>query len=160
MTRREDIKERGKYLSLVKTILKKGKEKEALSVLKLALNEMPDDPFLLSYYGCLIAIVEKKASQGAKLCRDAIEMVKRSRPLGEFIYPVFYLNLGRCYLSGGNKKKALEAFQEGLKMDAGYPDIILELKRLGTRRKPPISFLPRSNPLNKYIGILLSRLKG
>jgi len=156
----EGPKDRDGYLSIVEGLLKKGKEEKALLILKYAYKELPNDPFILSYYGCLLAIVEKRASQGARLCRDAIEMVKRSKPLGEFIYPVLFLNLGRCYLSGGYKKRAIEAFKEGLKMDAGYPDIIIEMKRLGIRKRPPLPFLSRGNPLNKYIGLLLSRLKG
>jgi len=155
----EEIKGRNKYLSLAKALLKKDKEEEAILIFKHAIKEMPDDPFILSYYGCLTAIVEKKASAGVKFCREAIEKLKRSQPLGEFIYPVFYLNLGRCYMAGGNKKKALEVFNQGLRMDAGYPDLILEIKKLGLRKKPPISFLPRGNLLNKYIGLLLSKIK-
>lgn len=156
----DESKGRDEYLSRVKGLLKRGREEEALAVLKHALKEMPRDPFLLSYYGCLVAIAEKKAPAGVKLCREAIEMVKMIQPLGGFIYPVFFLNLGRSYLAGGQKKKALEAFKHGLKMDAEDPDILLELKRLGMRKKPSLSFLPRGNPLNKYIGLLLSKLKG
>jgi tetratricopeptide (TPR) repeat protein len=155
----EEPKGREEYLLRTEYLLKQKRGNEALLILKHALKQMPDDPFILSYYGCLVAIVDKKASQGAKICREVIEMVKRFQPLGEFIYPVFYLNLGRCYLAGGQKKRALEIFKEGLKMDAEDPDIHFELKRLGIRRRPPISFLPRANPLNKYIGLLLSKLK-
>lgn len=155
----EELEGREKYLSRVEGLLKGGKEKDALLILKHALKEMPDDPFLLSYHGCLIAIVERKAALGAKACKNAIEIVKKSGLLGEFIHPLFYLNLGRCYHIGGRKKKAIETLKEGLRMDAQDPDILHELQRMGVRKKPPLSFLPRSNPMNKYIGFLISRLK-
>lgn len=35
-----------------------------------------------------------------------------------------------------------------------------EMKKIGARRKPPIPYLKRTNPINKYIGILLHKLKG
>lgn len=155
----ERKKERDEYLLKAEYLLKKGKEEDALTILKYALKEMPDDPFILSYYGCLIAIVERKAAAGAKICKDAIELLKRSRKLGEFVPPIFYLNLGRCYYTGGKRKEAIEAFEEGLRMDAQDPHILKELKRIGMRRKPPLPLFPRSNPLNKYIGLLISKLR-
>ncbi len=154
----EEQKGRDAYLSKVNSLLKKGKENDALLILKYALKMIPDDPFLLSYYGCLTAIVERKAAHGAKICKNAIEIVKKSRLLGEFIHPVFYLNLGRCYYAGGQRKRAIDAFEQGLRMDPQDPNILQELRRIGLRKKPPISFLPRNNPLNKYIGLLISRL--
>lgn len=154
----EELRGRDDYLSRVKRLLKRGKEEDALLILKHALKEMPDDPFILSYYGCLLAIVERKAASGAKVCMDALEIVKKSRPLGEFIHPLFYLNLGRCYYAGGQRKKAIEAFGEGLRMDSQNPDILQEFKRIGMRKKPPLPFLQRNNLLNKYIGLLLTRL--
>jgi tetratricopeptide (TPR) repeat protein len=155
----EDQKDRNEYLAKVEGLLKKGKERDALLILRHALKETPDDPFLLSYYGCLTAIVERKAAHGAKICKDAIDIVKSSGRLGEFIHPVFYLNLGRCYHMGGQRKRAIDAFEQGLRMDSQDPNILQEFKRIGMRNSPLISFLPRSNPLNRYIGLILSRLR-
>ena len=82
-------------------------------------------------------------------------------PFGsEFFYPIFYLNLGRAYLKGNRKKDAVQAFQEGLKSDPGNRDLLWEIKKIGERRKPPLSFLSRSNPINKYIGMLLYKPQG
>jgi tetratricopeptide (TPR) repeat protein len=147
------------YLDDVKLLLQEGNQKAALKTLRDALAEHPFNPFLLSYYGCLEAIVDKNYDHGIDVCRDAIDILNEEIPFGQAaFYPVFYLNFGRACLAAGNKKDAATAFKKGLEADPEDPDLIWELKRLGARRKPAIPFLKRSNPLNKYVGILLHKL--
>jgi tetratricopeptide (TPR) repeat protein len=142
----------------VQQLLKRGKGKSAMEALRSALERFPSDPFLLSYYGCLLAVVEKRPTEGIKVCRDALARLENSMPFGiEFFYPVFYLNLGRACLKAGDKKEALEAFTEGLKADPENQDLIWEMKKLGSRKRPTVPFLNRSNPINKYIGLMLSK---
>ncbi len=148
------------YLKEVKDLLTIKNKKSALRALKEALEQHPDDPFLLSYFGCLEAVVNKKHKYGIDTCRNAIETMKKKVPFGEeFFYPVFYLNLGRAYLSAGRKKEAIEAFNKGIEIDTGNKDLLWEMRKLGARRKPAIPFLKRSNPINKYMGMLLRTVK-
>jgi tetratricopeptide (TPR) repeat protein len=148
------------YLDDVKQLLQDGNQKAALKTLRDALTEHPFNPFLLSYYGCLEAIVDKNSEHGMEVCRDAIDILNEEIPFGqEAFYPVFYLNLGRACIAAGNKKEAATAFRKGLQADHEDPDLIWEVKRLGARRKPAIPFLKRSNPLNKYVGIVLHKLQ-
>ena len=150
-------KQKSEYFGEVKDLLKKGKGDSALALLEEALGKFPGDPFLLSYYGCLTAIVRNRPAEGISLCIEAIKRLDETIPFGsEFFHPVFYLNLGRAYLKAGKKKEALNALRQGLRNDADNKEIRLELARLGTRRKPPVPFLKRSNPINKYIGMMLS----
>ena len=58
----------------------------------------------------------------------------------------------------GERKKALAALIQGLKIDKKNEEILQELNRMRTRRAPPIPFLHRDNPLNFYLGKLLSKL--
>jgi tetratricopeptide (TPR) repeat protein len=147
---------KSEYFDEAQQQLRRGNGKSALNILGCALEKFPGDPFLLSYYGCLTAVVENNPTKGINICEDAIRTLDTTMPFGsEFFYPVFYLNLGRAYLKGNRKKDALRAFQEGLKNDPGNHDILSEMKKIGTRKKPPLPFLSRSNPLNKYIGMLL-----
>lgn len=147
---------RPEYFEEVQQLLRRGDGKSALNTLRYALVKFPNDPFLLSYYGCLIAVVENNSREGVKICEDALKMLNTSMPFGsEFFYPVFYLNLGRAYLKDKKKKDAAQAFHEGLKNDPDNKDILWELKKIGTRKPPPLTFLARSNPINKYIGKLL-----
>ncbi|BEH09102.1 MULTISPECIES: tetratricopeptide repeat protein [Geobacter] len=71
--------------------------------------------------------------------------------------PALYHNLGCIYLLAGKRTEAIETFRQGLRVGGGE-DIASELERLGTRRAPPIKRLPRNHPVNKYLGIVLSRL--
>ncbi len=152
-------KSKSEYFEEVKRLLRKGGGKAALRTLWEALEKFPSDPFLLSYYGCLVAVVENDPKEGIRICREAIAGIRDSLPFGsEFFFPVFYLNLGRAYLKGGRKEEAVDAFQEGLKNDPENHDLLWELRKLGRRKRPPISFLQRSNPVNKYIGLLVSKV--
>jgi tetratricopeptide (TPR) repeat protein len=152
-------KSKSEYFEDVKLMLRKGNSKEAIRVLRGALDIFPGDPFLLSYYGCLVAVAENNPKEGVKICREAVAGFKKSKSVGsEFFYPVFYLNLGRAYLKDSNKTEAVKAFQEGLIHDPENHDLLWELKKLGTRKQPPLPFLQRSNPINKYIGMLISKV--
>jgi tetratricopeptide (TPR) repeat protein len=148
------------YLRAVKAHLRSGKLKDAFGLLLQAAVQFPDEPLILSYYGCLQALVDKKYRTGVETCRRAIALFKEKESFGmEVLYPVFYLNLGRAYLAAGKKKDAIEAFHKGLKYDNGNNDLRKELRGLGIRKKPLVPFLDRSNPINKYIGMILQKTK-
>lgn len=147
------------YIEGVKILLMRKNQKNALELMRDASEHYPEDPFILSYYGCLEAIANKKYKFGIDTCDRAIKTLKDKVPFGEeFFYPVLYLNLGRAYLAAGKKKNALDAFNKGFEMDRENRDLLTELRRLGIRKKPAVSFLGRSNPINKYIGMLLHKL--
>jgi tetratricopeptide (TPR) repeat protein len=148
----------GEYLRQVKAHLRNGSQKEAFSLLQQASVEYPDDPFILSYYGCLQALVDKKYRAGVDKCKQAISLLKRESSFGEdMLYPAFLLNLGRAYVAAGRKKDALDTFEKGLKYDSNNRDIQMELRALGSRKKALLPFLDRSNPINKYIGLILRK---
>jgi tetratricopeptide (TPR) repeat protein len=148
------------YLDEIKTLLQRKSHTKALKLLDAALEQYPNEPFILSYYGCLEAILNKSYIYGIETCLKALKIVKDRIPFGhEFFYPVLYLNLGRTYLAAGNRKKAIEAYQKGLVFDNENKDLLQEIKKLGIRRNPAVRFLPRSHPINKYIGMILHRLK-
>ncbi|MCE5195447.1 MAG: hypothetical protein LLF28_08395 [Nitrospiraceae bacterium] len=146
------------YVTSVKTLLAKKNHKSALELLNEGLLVYPDDPFLLSYYGCFVAVVNKNFKLGIEICKRAIQELDIRMPFGqEFFYPFFYLNLGRVYIAAGRKQNAADIFRKGLKIDASNYDIIAELKKLGIRGKLPVPFLKRSNPLNKYLGMFIHK---
>ncbi len=147
------------YLDEIKALLQKKNNKEALELLTLALDQYPHEPFLLSYYGCLEAIINKNHAYGIEICSKAIKMLEEKMPFGqEIFYPTFYLNLGRAYFAAKKKKEAVKAYQKGLTFDKENKDIIWEMKKLGMRKMPVIPYLKRSNPINKYIGMMLHAL--
>jgi hypothetical protein len=150
------------YLEDVEDLLSINNFEGALKILDIALAEHPFNALLLSYYGYLDAIVNRNYNRGVDLCKTAIEILKEELreevSLGQgALYSVFYLNLGRAYLAAGFKEYAVEAFKKGLEAnhEDPDPDLLREVRRLGIRREPLISFFRRSNPINKYIGRLL-----
>jgi len=146
------------YLRQVKIHLSKGRQKDAFALLQQAHVRFPDDPFVLSYFGCLQALVDKRYRTGIENCKKALALIKKSSSYGEeMLFPVFYLNLGRAYVAAGKKKDALETFNKGLKYDNSNTDIQKELRTLGKRKAAPVQFLDRSNPINKYIGLILRK---
>jgi len=155
----ERTKEEETTLHYLKKLLKKKKYESALKLVTAALEQYPDEPILLSYCGYLEALVQKNYTNGINTCLKAREIVLDKAVSGrEFFNPVLYLNLGRVYLAAGNKEEAFESFRTGLIFGNENEELLSELGDLGIRRKPIVSFLPRSNPINKYIGKLVHNL--
>jgi tetratricopeptide (TPR) repeat protein len=147
------------YLDEVKILLQKKNNRRALDLLNAALLEYPDEPFLLSYYGCLEAVINKNLAYGIDTCKKALDMLNDRSPVSkEIFFPTFYLNLGRAYIAAGKKQDAIEAFQKGLSYDEENKDLLWEARKLGMRKNPVIPYLKRTNPINKYIGMILHKL--
>jgi tetratricopeptide (TPR) repeat protein len=156
--KRLEAKTPSDYLNEFKGLLRRKNYRNALNLLGEAMESHHNDPFILSYYGCMIAIVDKKYDEGIVTCKEALEALNKKIPFGQdFFYPSFYLNLGRAYLAAGRKDEAIDTLNRGLKTDRENSDILWELRKLGVRKKPPLPFLKRSNPVNKYMGLLLHR---
>jgi tetratricopeptide (TPR) repeat protein len=156
--REKKMKKKAEYFKEANAMLQAGREDEAFTTMQEAVNTYPGDPFLLSYYGCLVALVDKRPKDGIKLCKQALTRLRHSLPFGnDMFYPVFYLNLGRAHLVADSRKDAIQSFKRGLRIDPKNRDILEELKKLGVRKKPPVAFLERSHPINKWIGLLLTR---
>ena len=103
-----------------------------------------------SFFAFCIAKERGEIKKAISLCTDAI----KEEPENSF----HYLNLGKVYLIRKDKKEAVNAFRQGLQHEENQ-QIVDELDRLGTRKPPPIPFLKRSNIINKYLGMILSRIK-
>ncbi|MDI6744317.1 MAG: hypothetical protein QMD07_02955 [Thermodesulfovibrionales bacterium] len=156
----KESRKKTEYLDAVKKLLARKNNREALKILREAVEEYPEDPLIVSYYGCLTAIVDKKYTKGINICKKAMERLDLAfPPITKSTHATLYLNLGRAYVASGGKKAALAACNNGLKIDGANHDLLWEIKKLGTRKKSPLPFLSRGNPINKYIGLLLAKLK-
>jgi tetratricopeptide (TPR) repeat protein len=124
-----------------------GPEASLVVLEKAKLSSVP--PEVLSYYGLCVALVENRVQEGMTLCKMAIEK--------DMLRHDFYRNLGKVYLKAGQKPKALQTFRKGLELTDKNSDLARELKKHGERRKPALSFLPRSNFVNRYIGLMMVR---
>jgi tetratricopeptide (TPR) repeat protein len=98
----------------------------------------------LSYFGLSLALVRKQMKMAIDLCRRAIEV--------EFYNPDHYANLARVYSAGGNRKKAVETAEQGLKLHPENDYLISVRQSLGVRAAPAVPFLDRANPINVTLG--------
>jgi tetratricopeptide (TPR) repeat protein len=151
----------GKYISEVYGHLVEENYESAYATIQKGFVEYPDDPYVLSFYGFLLAIVEKKHRIGVDMCKKAISTFEKSAGTAQrmVLFPILYMNLGRAYAAAGRRTDAIIAFSQGLHYDHEHAGIMQEMKRLGMRKPPPIPFLDRSNPLNVYLGKAMSKKK-
>lgn len=108
-------------------------------------------PLSLSCLGLAMARAKVDHPRAEKLCREAVKKDPGSAD--------FYRSLAEVYFIGGKKAKAIWALKKGLRVAGKKGSLEKELKKFGLRKSPPIPFLLRSNPLNKYIGIVSSKIK-
>jgi len=107
-------------------------------------------PVIQSYLGLCIATERGRVSDAIALCREAM----RQEPHN----PIPYLNLGRVYLKAKKKTECLDILRQGL-AQGDDPEIRALLEDIGMRKPPVFAFLSRGHILNKYIGLLLHRLR-
>ena len=82
----------------------------------------------LSYYALCLALVQKKYKPAIDLCKRALDL--------EFYSGEHYANLSRIYIAAGNRKKAVETAEAGLKLIPEDEDLLQE----------------RANPINVSLG--------
>lgn len=98
----------------------------------------------LSYFGVCLALVQKKFKPAIDLCRHAIDL--------EFYNGDHYANLARVYVAAGNRKKAFETIEAGLKLIPEHEGLVETRQELGVRARPAVPFLDRSHPINVTLG--------
>ena len=104
----------------------------------------PKDASGLSFFGLALALMSKKYKPAIDLCRRAIDL--------EFYNGDHYANLARVYLAAGNRKKAVETADQGLKLVKGHEYLTQVRRSLGVRSRPALPFLDRTNPINVSLG--------
>ncbi len=97
-----------------------------------------------SYLGYGIARFDRRYREGLRLCRHAVKK--------EFFHPENYLNLARTHLLTGDRRGAMRAIEEGLRIDPENQDLREYHAELGVRRTPVLAFLARDHVLNRLLG--------
>ena len=111
--------------------------------------EQENTPLACSYLAYCRAKEEGVYREAVAICMDA----RKEDPKNSDIY----LMLGRIHLLAENRKQAIHVFRLGLRQGRNSR-IENELNALGLRKSPPLPFLQRSNPLNIFLGKLLTKL--
>ena len=120
---------------------------EAAMELAKKVEKVPPPPRYLSFYGLCLAMVSTKIQTALELCESAVAV--------EFYNPDLFHNLARVHLRMGRRDRAYPALLRGLQLNPSHRGILGDLRTLGRRRRPILPFLARTNPLNKYLGIML-----
>jgi tetratricopeptide (TPR) repeat protein len=130
-----------------------GRGLEALALFEAALeldrrlgSRTPQARYL-SYYGLSLARDGSHLREGVDFCRQAIDL--------EFFNADLFWNYGRVLLLAERRKEAFATFVKGLSVQKNHQEILKELRRMGFRRRPVLSFLARGNPVNVALGKLL-----
>jgi tetratricopeptide (TPR) repeat protein len=129
-------------------VLQEGNSVAALPFFEKAAAVEPS-PLCISYLGFCIAKERGQVQKGIQFCREALQKEPEN--------PLHYLNLGKIFMTAGNKQEALRTFREGLARGLNQ-EITDLLNAIGTRKPPVIPALGRDHPINKYLGKLLSKL--
>ncbi|HEY2828511.1 MAG TPA: hypothetical protein VGJ88_00225 [Thermoanaerobaculia bacterium] len=98
----------------------------------------------LSYFGLCLALVSRKYKTAIDLCKRAIDL--------EFYHGEHYANLTRVYVAAGNRRKAIETAEAGLKVAPEDDELLRARNDLGIRSRPAVPFLDRANPINVSLG--------
>lgn len=126
-----------------------GRTAEALGCLGQAVK-LRSTPAAWSYLAYCLARERSQIEQAIRICEEAIRKDPHTS--------AHYLNLGRVYLLAERRSEAIRTFRQGLLYE-GNPHIKAELRRLGLRKPPILGFLKREHPLNKYLGLMLVKMR-
>lgn len=135
---------------LGRDLLMGGERLQALGMFERASRLDPENPKVRSYLGLCIAHERRMMGDAIRHCERALA--------DEPGNPDHFLNLGKVYLVFGRASDAVEVFRRGMSIDRRNPEIIAELQAMGIRKKPVIPGLSRDNIVNRYLGLILSRL--
>jgi tetratricopeptide (TPR) repeat protein len=128
-------------------LLAMGREGEALDHFRTAHQLDASNPRYRSFFGLGLGLVERRFDRALELCRSAAKE--------EFFNPELYHNLSRVHLAFGFKAEAIRYLRRGLMIDPASAPMSADLKALGVRRRPMLSFLPRRHPANRLLGRIL-----
>ena len=104
-----------------------------------------------SYYGLCLCLTRNGLRDALLHCRKATEMESYS--------PDLWWNLGRVALAIRHHGEGHRAFEQGLRCEPTHAGILQDVKRMGIRRPPFFTFLPRDNWCNRHLGKLRAVLE-
>ena len=106
-------------------------------------------PLACSSLALCIAKVRGNYREANLLARKALDIEPNN--------PAHYKNLGRILLLEGDNEQGIMMLRQGMRYGERI-SIAQELEKLGIRKPPVFKSLPRSHPLNKYLGLFLAWL--
>jgi tetratricopeptide (TPR) repeat protein len=136
-------------------LMQRGQSRDALAFFRAAVDldegtagDYSGQARYASYYGLCLAQSPGRRREALSHCRRAAQ--------AEAYRADVWLNLARVALAAGRRGEAYKALRRGKEIDPTHTGIDRELRRLGIRRTPVVSFLPRGNPVNVLLGRMLA----
>jgi Flp pilus assembly protein TadD len=131
-------------------LLRKGQPARAAECFRHAAELKQHNPYYLSFLGVSMARTQGQWAAAVELCKTAINLKRTDAQL--------YLNLAEAYVSAGRRDIAIETLDAASRYCATDKRIGRMRGRLGKRRSPVLSFLPRDNFVNRGLGKLRHRV--
>jgi hypothetical protein len=101
---------------------------------------------VFSFLGYGLALREGRIDEGLALCRHAVRL--------QLFEPENHLNLARTQLLANDRSGAYRTVREGLRVDRNDKQLQALRRTIGERRRPILSFLSRTHPINRALGRL------
>ncbi len=120
----------------------------ALNSLERAL-QLERTPLTGSCLAYCLAKVRENYSEAIPLAREAVDREPEN--------PLHYYNLGRVLSLSGDREQALTILRKGMEHGMHF-ELLREMQSIVIRKPPVFKMLPRKHFLNKYAGLILSRL--
>jgi tetratricopeptide (TPR) repeat protein len=120
----------------------------ALDCLERAM-QLERTPLTISCLAYCLAKVRGSYTEAISMAREALDLEPDN--------PLHYYNLGRILSSSGEKEQAMQILRNGLEYGM-HIEILREMQSIAIRKPPVFKMLPREHFLNKYAGLIFSRL--
>ena len=114
---------------------------------KLTSGTIPDKRVSVaafSFYGLCLAKERRRYAEAVEYCNISLRY--------HMLDPEHRYNLAVVFLERNDRAKAVETLNSGLHIKPNHNKLNSIFDQIGRRRKPVIPFLPRSNPLNIWLG--------
>jgi len=140
-------------LSLAVAAAERGEYAAALPMLQSVYRAIAPEsaPLGLSTYGLCLARIEGKRKLGMEFCRRATLIAPDDGR--------HWANLVRMYILLRNRRTAVETLEATLGRLRHDPALLRVRSEIGYREAPSLSFLSRTNPLNKLYSRTAWKLK-
>ena len=147
-----DLEAQDKMFRHGMTLFRRGALHDAAVIFRELVDAGSVAPLHLSYCGLLTATVGGRKPEGRALCERALQFSADE--------PEAVINLARMYELSGANKRAVETLRRGLRQMPKQLNLLAEIQRLSPRQEPALSMVPRNNPINRMLGIVLTRIGG
>jgi tetratricopeptide (TPR) repeat protein len=97
-----------------------------------------------SFYGLCLAKERRRYAEAVEYCNISLKY--------HMLDPEHRYNLAVVFLERNERAKAVETLNSGLQLRPDDTKIHSVFDQIGRRRPPVIPFLPRSNPVNIWLG--------